>query len=326
MNSFRLQVQMLAAASLIIFSTGCDSVDSGQLESDVVVELVLIADEPLPQLRLSRTAGLNEEIDFSELAIRNADVQISRRDSTQSPVRMEERADSVGIYHPVIEDYIVQPGGIYDLTIRIPGDAKEISSTTTVPGRFYLITASLDTVIYQSDDRLLLTITKSSHPNRDLNYFIFLTEALDVRAEQLVPLARDIIDTDDDTTLEDFRVNGSPLVSSGNFDVNPDGTITIQYPWIGVIFYGPNRLSLNAVDDNLYDLLRSQSIQQGGSTFATGEIPNPIENLGGAHGIFGSMARTTHIFEVLRPDGSDSNAVHRLSDQHVHDGLDSRTF
>lgn len=326
MNIIRTQLWMLWAASLIISTGGCDTVDPGKLDSDIVVELVLIADEPLPSLRLSRAAGLNDNIDFSDLAIRGADVHLSLRGSAQSRVRMEEKADIAGVYHPSVDDFIIQPGGVYDLSIQIPGSSETVTSTTTVPGRIALVSASLDSVVYQSDDQLQLTITKSSHPNRDLNYFIFVTEALDVREEQLVPLAEYIFDSDDDITVEDFRVNGSPLVSSSNFDVNPDGTITIQYPWIGVLFYGPNRLNLNAIDDNLYDLVRSQSIQQGGSTFATGEIPNPIENIVGAHGIFGSMARATHTFLVLRPDGFDSNAVHRLSYQHVHNGLDGRTF
>ncbi|MCH8961449.1 MAG: hypothetical protein IH820_09040 [Bacteroidetes bacterium] len=32
---------------------------------------------------------------------------------------------------------------------------------------------------------------------------------------------------------------------------NPDGTLTIRYPWLAVIFYGPNRIFANAIDDNL---------------------------------------------------------------------------
>ena len=42
---------------------------------------------------------------------------------------------------------------------------------------------------------------------------------------------------------------------------------------VAIIFYGPNRIFANALDDNLYDYIRSQSIQQGGSTFSPGEIP-----------------------------------------------------
>lgn len=296
----------VAAPWLVTLWAGCDSVTYDNLESDVVVEMILIADEPLPPLRLSRTVGLDETLDFSAQAISEATVQMSLRTSAQAPLLLTEKPGQQGIYYPAEDDHIVEPGGVYDLHVQIPGDSRTVTSTTIVPGRFELLSASLDSAIYQADEQLTLTLTKSTHPNRELNYFIFVTEALDVREEQLVPIAKAIMEANDDITLEDFRVNGSPLVSSGNFEVSPNGTITIQYPWIGVVFYGPNRLSLNAVDDNIYDLVRSQSVQQGGSTFGPGEIPNPIENLVGAHGVFGSMARATHEFVVLRSYGPDS--------------------
>ena len=88
-----------------------------------------------------------------------------------------------------------------------------------------------------------------------------------------------------------------------NYDVNPDGTLTIRYPWLGITFYGPNRLIANALDDNLYDFIRSQSVQQGGSTFAPGEIPNPLARVNGAHGVFGSYARVSFDLFVIRPEG-----------------------
>ena len=103
-------------------------------------------------------------------------------------------------------------------------------------------------------------------------------------------------------TLEDLRVGGSPILNEENYDVNPDGTLTIKYPWLAITFYGPNRIFANALDDNLYDYIRSQSIQQGGSTFSPGEIPNPLENVEGAHGVFGSYARISFDLFVLRPE------------------------
>ncbi|MDE2729968.1 MAG: DUF4249 family protein [Bacteroidota bacterium] len=304
MNPFKSPTLVMAAVLLIPLLAGCDSMTYDALDSDVVVEMVLIADEPLPPLWLSRTVALEQTIDLEAQAIGDAEVTVSLRGSEQAPVRFLEKPGQRGHYYPTADDHLVEPGGTYDLNVLIPGES--ISSSTTVPGRFELLSASLDSAVYQSDEQLLLTITQSTHPGRELNYFTIVTESLDLRAEQLVPLAVDVLETDEEATLEDFRFNGSPLVSSGNFDVHPDGTITIRYPWIGVIAYGPNRLSINAVDDNLYDLIRSQSVQQGGSTFGPGEIPNPIENIQGAHGIFGSMARVTYDFVVLRPDGASS--------------------
>ncbi len=65
----------------------------------------------------------------------------------------------------------------------------------------------------------------------------------------------------------------------------------------------------NALDDNLYDYIRSQSIQQGGSTFSPGEIPNPLEHVVGAHGTFGSYARISFDLFVLRPEEASCTVI-----------------
>ena len=296
MNTGSIYIGALVAAGLFCVLSGCDSVDSDELQSDVVVEMILIADEGLPSLRLSRTIEVNETYDFSASAISNAKVRLSLRGSSIDPIAFRERPNHPGVY-AAIKEHIVQPGGTYDLSVIIPGEVAPVTSSTTVPRDFDILSASLDTAVYQSEEQLQFTITPSRIPGRTLDYYVFVTEALDVREEQLVPFSA----ADDDISLDDLRVSGSPIISEGNFDVNRDGTITIQYPWLAIAFYGPNRLRLNAIDDNLYDFIRSQSVQQGGSTFGPGEIPNPIENLNGAHGIFGSLIRKTHILVVLRP-------------------------
>jgi hypothetical protein len=106
----------------------------------------------------------------------------------------------------------------------------------------------------------------------------------------LTPLYADQYDAEEDS-LTRFRINSSGLLNQGSFTENADGTITVDLPWLGVAFFGPNRVALNVVDDNYYDFLRSQSAQQG--AFAPGEIPNVIEHVKGGTGIFGSYARDT---------------------------------
>ena len=65
----------------------------------------------------------------------------------------------------------------------------------------------------------------------------------------------------------------------------------------------------NAIDDNLYDFVRSQIIQQGGSTFAPGEIPNILERVNGAHGVFGSYARVSFDLFVKRPEEAACSVI-----------------
>ena len=91
--------------------------------------------------------------------------------------------------------------------------------------------------------------------------------------------------------LEDVLVVESPPINEGNYEIQSDNTIDVKLPWLAVAFYGPTRTYISAIDQNLYDFIRSQDVQQGGSTLAPGEIPNVINRVDGATGLFGSYAR-----------------------------------
>lgn len=89
----------------------------------------------------------------------------------------------------------------------------------------------------------------------------------------------------------------TPLLNEGNYVQNPDGTLTIDLPWIGFAFYGPNRVAVNVVDTNYYDFLRTQRAQQGRRP---GEIPNVRDHVDGGTGLFASLARVESDVNVLR--------------------------
>ena len=293
----------LALVSAFLLAA-CDSTGAGDFEEEYVLEGYLIAGEPFEPVRLSRTAPLGQPYDFTALALRDADVRLSllRDDgSVEARYRFLEAPDSLGVYFPEDSTLLAQPLRRYRLDVTVPGTGDQISASTVVPDTFRLVEATLDEVVYQSSEQLELTVTRSRSPGRDQNYYIFVTEAFDVRVEQLTPFAAAFFeDQEDELTLEDLRVGGSPILNERNYDLNPDGTLTIRYPWLAITFYGPNRLIANALDDNLYDFIRSQSVQQGGSTFSPGEIPNPLERVVGARGVFGSYARTSFELFVKR--------------------------
>ncbi len=297
---------------LLALLAACDSADPGEFATQYVVESYLIAGEPLPSMHLSRTTPINQTYDFTALALRDATVRLDllRDDgSVEASYGFREAPDSLGVYFPDDLNAQAEPLRTYRLEVMVLGTNDRITATTVVPDTFRLVDATLTEAVYQSSEQLELTVTRSRSPGRDQNYYIFVTEAFDVRAEQLTPFAKAVFDhqiedhnDDGGLTLEDLRVGGSPILNEENYDANPDGTLTIRYPWLAVIFYGPNRIFANAIDDNLYDYIRSQSIQQGGSTFSPGEIPNPLENVVGAHGVFGSYARISLDLFVLRPE------------------------
>ena len=296
-NRIRLAVLLIC----VVWGPTCGIYEQDAFESEIIVEAYLFALEAMPNIRLSRTVPFGRAYDFEKQAVTNAEVQINLLDKSGSPEQQYiYRETKNGIYHqPIPTRAVVLPGRTYELKITLPNSNVALHATTIVPDTFSVIATSADTVVYQSDEQLEITVTQSYYPGRQ-NIFIFATESLDPRREQLTPFILDFfIEEDDD--LEDFRISESPLINEGNFDVNADGTLTVKYPWIAVNFYGPNRVSFNAVDDNIFDFVRSRHIQTHGSTLSPGEIPNVIDHIEGGTGIFGSYARIFIDLFVERP-------------------------
>lgn len=298
----KMRFYIFGLAALLLLSA-CDTVDSGKFEEEYAVEAYLIANEPLQSIRLSRTEKVNETYDFTALAVDDAAVRVNllREDGTvETSFPFRAKANQPGVYVPDDTTVRVQPLRTYGLDIIAPNG--QVSGTTVVPDTFAIVDQNAIEVVYQSTEQFELKVTRSASPGRDQNFFIFVTESLDPRVDALTPFAAALYgENEGDISLEELTVGGSPILNEGNYDINPDQTITIKLPWIAISFYGPNRLRANALDDNLYDYIRSQSVQQGGSTLSPGEIPNPIEHLNGARGVFGSFARVTTDVEILRP-------------------------
>ncbi len=300
-NNMTVSVKQLLSAVFAVFVlAGCDTNDFQTHESELVIESYMIAGDQVPKVRVSRSASARQTYDFTQNALRGAQVTISRLDANgavDEVTRFNEIEEQPGLYWP-IGGNIVEAGRTYRLEVNTVGFGQA-SSTTIVPGDFQLVRSSADTLTYQGSEQLELDVTRSEYPGRQ-SIFIFATESLNPTAEFLTPFYRDVTGDDEDD-LASLRITESPLINEGNYDINEDGTLTIKLPWIAVAFFGPNRLTANAIDDNMYDFLRSQFVQQGGSTLAPGEIPNVIEHVEGGTGVFGSLSRSTVDVEVLRP-------------------------
>ena len=303
----------LACLSLLLVGVGLLGCDTTATEpsSQIVVEAYLQADAPLPSVRLSRTVGVDEAYDPSADGLRGADVEVQRLDEDSTVVNAvsySERDSLPGVYTPNVAAF-VQSQATYRLHVET-NDGTTITSTTTVPGPIEIAAAENDTTVYQSAAQPAFTVNLPRR-ERAQNVFTFTTTSLlDFRntpdsllRQALTPFYRDSYDPEDDS-LATFRVASSGLLNEGNFERNPNGTITINLPWLAIAFFGPNEVGINVVDDNYYDFLRSQQVQQGG--FAPGEIPNVIEHVQGGTGIFGSYARTART-ALIRPPGDSGD-------------------
>lgn len=290
MKSFTLTLLIF----LFIFIS-CELYPQDEYEEFYVVESYLIAQDLLPPIYLSTTAPVSSKYSFEDFAVSNASVRISLL-SNDGDSTVEQffpyTLDSAGVFIPVLSHEVL-PSRTYQLRIsNLPDDPDAtIIGYTTVPDTFSTIGSIPDTVTYQSENQIEIDISPSLNNQRQ-NFFIFTTIALNPRRENFTPLYAEFYDDDADE-IGDFVKTSSGIVNQANFETKPNGSITLKYPWLAVAFFGDNQIVANIIDDNIYDFLRSQSVQLGGSTLSPGEIPNVLYRLEGGIGIFGSLAADT---------------------------------
>lgn len=295
-------VRWILIFGLFLLIGACDTAEFSVLDNKIVVELTLVANEPVPDARVSSIAAADQRNQFPDVAISNAEVILT---TGTTSLRLEPSKMTPGVYTYLGPEHLIQPSTRYDLRVSVPGQANEITGTTNVPSTLEILTASRTSGTYLSDEQLVLKVTPGRSADQSQSSFTLVTEALEVRRDLAVPTVIGFLDNDSDLDLEEFRISGSPIIAEGNFVSFPDGTIQLIYPWIGVSFYGSNIIYVNALDENLAGFIRSAELQQGGNgTFGPGVIPNVLPSLSGAHGLFGSLSRDTISFMVKPPENN----------------------
>lgn len=247
---------------------------------------------------------LDEDAGSGATAVHDAEVRIQllgTGDTVEQEYVYEYTSQGGGLYRMRAGDLgVAVPLRKFRLIVDVP-DYPQATSTTLVPDTFAVRSSGTDSVVYQSDEPFTFELTGPRYPGRQ-NFFVFTTTAIDGFEHQLTPFARRILEDADDVTIADLREQVSPILNEESFD-RTDGVLRISFPWLGVNFYGRNRVAVEALDDNLYDFIRSQSVQQGGSTRPPGEIPNVLDSIENGRGVFGSYAEASVDFFVFPPDG-----------------------
>jgi len=279
---------------LLLVLTACDIYNQDEYEELVVVEGYLIAGRNLPDIRISTTLPVDREYSFENAALSGANIQVvllNENGNDEDVFGYFPLTERQGVYRAESNNHTALPRRTYRLDIDFNNRPEVLTAVTTIPDQVQIANAVKDTVVYQSDDQLeiLLAPTRKS---QNQNIFVFDTIAEKVSADNLTPFYRSLVE-DGDTDLSELVKNSSGLINEGNFNINPDGTILLKYPWIGVAFFEDNQVVTNSVDRNLTELIRSQEVQLGGSTLSPGEIPNLVYNIEGGIGIFGSISSDT---------------------------------
>lgn len=281
-----------------LFFSSCSNYNQIEFEQELMVEAYLINNRTLPDVRLSLTQPVFEFYSFEEAAYSEAQVFIDlMSDNNQVEKTFNFELSEPGIYKALDTNYKVEAGKRYNL--RVNSAEGNLTATSTVPTAFLSSNANNTEVIYQGSEQFEVSVTATSTQNRQTS-FIFTVIADSVRAENLTPFYASVFDDDDEADLAEFGLISSPIINEANYEVQNDGNILIRLPWISVAFYGQNTIVANSLDDNLFDFVRSQSVQLGGGALAPGEIQNIINRVEGGIGIFGSITSDTSRVNVLR--------------------------
>jgi len=292
---------------LILFSlafclfSGCNPYKQDSYQKYYVVESYLVANYQLPRVRLSTTEQIQQKYDFQNAAVSNAQVEIRKLNPDSSVAQTYPyQQTKPGIYNATAQD-TVQPKQLYQLHVTTP-DNHLITATTYVPGNFKTVNRSelKASYTYQGQDQIQIKTTTSSYITNRQSYYIFTVNAVQPDSNRLTPFYRDLV-INQNNDIQNYYINSSGIINEDNYDRNPDGTISLNVPWLAIAFYGHNVVIANAIDDNMYDFLRTQSVQTGGSNLSPGEIQNIRYNVNGGIGIFGSMASDTNSVLITRP-------------------------
>lgn len=299
--------------SALVLLSACDLTTPSVHRPEPVVEAYLIAGDPFARIRLTYTDDLEGIYDPGALGIAGAAVRVHELTAdgaiattiTYAPV-----PDSAGVYRAVSPG-TVRASTRYRLDVAL-ATGEQVTAETFVPGPFDFVGESQTVQTYQDPDQLSVEVTESVYPGRQSIYVVAI-EAMDPRPGNLTPFFLDAlyeIDPDDEydpdtldvKKLEDLIVASSPPVNEESWERVGTDRIRIKLPWFAVAFFGPLRVVFYAIDDNLYDFIRFQSAQQGGSTLSPGELPNVKDAVDGGTGVFAGLVRQSIDITILRPE------------------------
>lgn len=302
----------LLLALLVGVLPGCDTAGPPTHEPRYVVESYQVAGEPLAPVRLMRTVPVGRSFDARDDGVAGARVRVDLLAEGGSAARTYAyRPDpsTRGRYLPEDPDS-VRPFRTYRLRVEIPDAETSLRARTTIPDTFRVLAGAPDTVTYRDGAHVPLPASKSRYPERRAIYLLN-TRTAEPSLDRLTPTGRELVagleslsafrDREDEGyTVGSLAGNEWPLTNAASYPSRSAGGRTITYPWEAVLFFGANRIEVHTVGDDLYDFIRTISVQKQGAGPAG--YTNVIDHVRGGTGVFGGLARATHRVYVRRPE------------------------
>ena len=275
----------------------------------LVVDALLIVDQPLPRMLISETlnAASKESIGSLEwfdhwAGVGDAEVVITHEEQTF----LYRPGRGTGYYDPPPNAPLVLPNTTYHL--RVQSQGREATAQTITPSRLDIReVALLDDETFE----VIRPLKRYEDGNVEENRVVYQDGLLEMRFDPLLAsgyqIAIESLDRSSDFLVDsDFfdEINFDRYGSSPALEAS-DGNL--RMPWFIVAYAGLHVIRIYAVDKNWFDLIRSvpEFFQDdGGNAFQPGGLAGdnferPLFNVDGGIGIFGSASVDSVGFVVL---------------------------
>ncbi|SMO75461.1 DUF4249 family protein [Gracilimonas mengyeensis] len=283
-------IKLLLVLFLILFLSACEDLEPEPYQPEYVVESVLVANAPLPEIHLFKSSKEDEDFNWGDAMVDDAIIEIHLIDSNGNiEKKYSYQSRSKGKYIAETID-LVKASRVYDILVIIPDDNNhQIRGRTEIPGEISIVSTPKDTIYYQSES--LLEVDIMDYNDEDQNSIFMNTyKAGKPYLKNLTPYYASQAEEDTMSTYYNNFNHTQDLVSEISFPKNSDQSITIHFPWKEFPYFGPYSIFIQSIDENLYDHLRTANAQFSGSTPTPGQIYNAIDHIDGGIGLFGSMS------------------------------------
>lgn len=287
---------ILISFSLLAMCSACRPYHQDDYKEQYVVESYLYTGRSLPLVHITKTIPVQQPYSYRRLSsVKNANVHIQLLDN-ENRAKVEQTFEYTfqkDNYYPV-QEHTVLPGRTYRLLINIPGYSQTVTAQTQVPEVFEILRFGPDTLQYQSGEPLSLTISASHYPGRQNVYMVGIHSQVP-EVENLTPHYAALYEEKeyDPHYFNFLQTHDWGVLTAGNFTPVNEEALSIVVPWNEIPFFNKNNILVSALDDNLFDFIRSQSIQRSYQGLPPGEIQNVLTYVEGALGIFGAVTSDT---------------------------------
>ena len=283
-------------------------------DSDLVVDALLLVDQPLPELYVRRSLAADIEYDRGATGVADARVRILQGDRV---FEYAPDAEEPGRYLPPPDPPRVEPRTEYQLEVEVGG--QRLWGHTTTPDRLRVRKAVL--IDWETGEvmRTLKSFAEAGDgvfeaPENQLLYLEGVLEihleaaeaagyqagifSLDESPEKVNEDLDEFYDDDEDPS----RNESPPLaVTEG----------VVRWPWFAVYYTGRSIVKVYALDQNWFDYARTNADQQqqGGNAggLAGDNFERPLFSVEGGLGLFGSASADSVGFVVVpRRSGAET--------------------